>query len=145
MRCPRFFSLILDSRMAKGMSRLRYLYCEIRSGRGGSGLCWGYVCLAFQPTDSYADTDYSCKKGYHNVEMFIFRPFLAYLTLTPQGEGGKTRGPEAQRLLELAAKKCLDSARKTVDIIYETFRQYSFFRCWYVPPLSPARGIQVWF
>ena len=66
--------------------------------------------------------------------MFIFRPFLAYLTLTPQGEGGKTRAPEAQRLLELAAKKCLDSARKTVDIIYETFRQYSFFRCWYVLP-----------
>lgn len=63
--------------------------------------------------------------------MFIFRPFLAYLTLTPQGEGGKSRAPEAQRLLEMAAKKCLDSARKTVDIIYETFRQYSFFRCWW--------------
>lgn len=63
--------------------------------------------------------------------MFIFRPFLAYLTLTPQSEGGKTRAPEAQRLLEMAAKKCLDSARKTVDIIYETFRQYSFFRCWW--------------
>lgn len=70
-------------------------------------------------------------KGYHNVEMFIFRPFLAYLTLTPQGEGGKTRAPEAQRLLEMAAKKCLDSAQKTVNIIYETYRQYSFFRCWW--------------
>lgn len=80
-------------------------------------------------------------KGYHNVEMFIFRPFLAYLTLTPQGEGGKKRAPEAQRVLEIAAKKCLDSARKTVDIIYETFRQYSFFRSWYVPPSIASRHI----
>ena len=70
--------------------------------------------------------------GYHNVQMFIFRPFLAYLTQNPKGEQGQTRVPEAQRLLEMAAKKCLYSARKTVDIIYDTFRQYSFFRCWYV-------------
>lgn len=66
--------------------------------------------------------------------MFIFRPFLYYLTL--QGEGDKTRASEAQGLLGMAAKKCLDSARKTIDIIYETFRQYSLFRCWYVP--SPS-------
>ncbi|OKL58938.1 hypothetical protein UA08_05641 [Talaromyces atroroseus] len=45
--------------------------------------------------------------------------------------GGDNRTDEAQRLLEIAAKKCLDSARKTVEVIYETFRQYTFFRCWW--------------
>lgn len=63
--------------------------------------------------------------------MFIFRPILAYLTLT-HGARGNDRASEAQRLLEMAAKKCLDSARKTVEIIYETYRQYTFFRSWYV-------------
>lgn len=137
MRCPRFYSLILGSRAGREMPRRHlFLYYGIRSGLGGRGLCWGYVCLAFRLLNSSKILT-SHSKGYHNVKMFIFRPFLAYLTLTPQGEGGKTRAPEAQRLLEMAAKKCLDSARKTVDIMYETFRHYSFFRCWYVPPFFP--------
>lgn len=75
-------------------------------------------------------------KGYHNAQMFIFRPLLSYLTISPQGEDGKAQAPEAQRRLETAAKKCLDSARKTVDIIYEMFRQHSLFQCWYVPSTS---------
>ncbi|GAM36639.1 hypothetical protein TCE0_018r05879 [Talaromyces pinophilus] len=68
---------------------------------------------------------------YHNAQMFIFRLFLSYLTISPQGEDGKAQGPEAQKLLETAAKKCLDSARKTVDIIHEMFRQHSLFQCWW--------------
>lgn len=64
--------------------------------------------------------------------MVLFRPFLAYLTSTTEDLNGKNWTPEAQAVLEMAARKCIDSSKKTVEIIYETFRQHTFFRCWYV-------------
>jgi hypothetical protein len=34
--------------------------------------------------------------------------------------------------------KCLDSAKQTIDIIYDTFRHHDFFRTWYFSLLSFA-------
>lgn len=64
--------------------------------------------------------------------MILFRPFLAYLTSTTEDNNSNNWAPEAQTVLEMAARKCIDSSKKTVDIIYETFRQHTFFRCWYI-------------
>ncbi|KAL1968879.1 hypothetical protein VTN77DRAFT_1240 [Rasamsonia byssochlamydoides] len=65
---------------------------------------------------------------YHNVKMLLFRPFLAYSTRsTKQAQAP----PAAPSLLEEAANKCLHSARRTIEIIYDTFRTHTFFRCWW--------------
>jgi hypothetical protein len=59
--------------------------------------------------------------GYHNVRMLLFASFLTSTSV-------------AERTLEHSYKeniaKCLDSARQTVDIIYETYCQSDFFRTW---------------
>lgn len=66
--------------------------------------------------------------GYHNLRILLFGPLL-------------TKASTVEHACPVEAKtniaKCLDSARLTIEIIYETYQHQDFFRTWYVP--SPAR------
>ena len=64
--------------------------------------------------------------GYYNVKMLLFRPFLSHFTR-------KLRHTPAE--LEETITKCLDSAMKTIDVIYDIYRVHTFFRCWFVHTL----------
>ena len=59
--------------------------------------------------------------------MLLFRPFLSHFTR-------KLRHTPAE--LEETITKCLDSAMKTIDVIYDIYRVHTFFRCWFVPLVS---------
>jgi len=58
---------------------------------------------------------------YHNVRMLLFRPFLSY----------SAQHHVSHELLDSAIKKCVDSAKDTIEIIHETYRLHSFFRTWW--------------
>lgn len=58
--------------------------------------------------------------GYHNIRILLFGSFL--LRATNRG----TMTPAAQQYVQ----KCLDSAKETIDIIYDTYRHHDFFRTW---------------
>lgn len=64
-------------------------------------------------------------QGYYNVKMLLFRPFLSHFTR-------KLRHTPTE--LEETINKCLESARKTIEVIHDIYRVHTFFRCWYVPP-----------
>jgi hypothetical protein len=59
---------------------------------------------------------------YCNVKMVLYRPFLAYASQSTE------RIPV---VLEATVTKCVDAARKTIEIMHETFRHHIFFRTWW--------------
>ncbi|KAJ5802099.1 uncharacterized protein N7503_004549 [Penicillium pulvis] len=59
---------------------------------------------------------------YHNLRILLFGPLLMKSSTT---EHSSTI--ELQRKI----KNCLDSARLTIEIIYETYQHQEFFRTWY--------------
>jgi Fungal specific transcription factor domain len=59
---------------------------------------------------------------YCNVKMVLYRPFLVYASRTPR------RLPVA---LESTVAKCVNAAKETTEIMYDTFRHHVFFRTWW--------------
>jgi hypothetical protein len=59
---------------------------------------------------------------YCNIKMVLYRPFLVYASQSAQ------RIPV---VLETTVTKCVDAARKTIEIMHETFRHHIFFRTWW--------------
>lgn len=62
------------------------------------------------------------RTGYCNVKTLLFRPFLRNHIHNLEDTPPEIRGP---------ISKCLDSAKKTIEVIYNTYRAHSFFRSWY--------------
>ncbi|KAH7003109.1 fungal-specific transcription factor domain-containing protein [Fusarium venenatum] len=60
---------------------------------------------------------------YHNVMMLLFRPFVTRCT----------REPNQQPSNELvgAVNKCVSSAQRTIEIMYETYKVHTYFRTWW--------------
>lgn len=58
---------------------------------------------------------------YHNIRILLFGSFLLRAT------NGANMTPAAQQYIQ----KCLDSAKETIDIIYDTYRHHDFFRTWF--------------
>ncbi|RFN44219.1 zn(ii)2cys6 transcription factor [Fusarium flagelliforme] len=59
---------------------------------------------------------------YHNVRMLLFRPFVTYYArerLQPSDE------------LMAAVEKCISSAQKTIEIVYEAYKVHTYFRTWW--------------
>lgn len=61
--------------------------------------------------------------GYHNLRILLFGSFL--LRSTPQDRASIPGSQEG-------VQKCLDSAKQTIDLIYQTYQHSDFFRTWYV-------------
>ena len=59
---------------------------------------------------------------YLNVKMILYRPFLICWTRRRQQRGDA---------LEVAVKKCVDAARKSIERVHETFCKHSYFRTWF--------------
>ena len=59
---------------------------------------------------------------YCNVKMILYRPFLAYAAQSDQ------RIPP---LLEFTLAKCVDAAKRTIEIMHTTFCNHVFFRSWW--------------
>jgi hypothetical protein len=62
-------------------------------------------------------------QGYHNVRMLLFRPFVSYYAQSATSSLDSLRD---------SVDKCIESARRTIEIIHEMYRIHSFFRTWYV-------------
>jgi hypothetical protein len=65
--------------------------------------------------------------------MLLFRPFLTYYA----------QSPVYHDALGQAINKCVDSAKATIEIVYETYRVYSFFRTWYVVSVHKLHDIDI--
>ncbi|PGH02031.1 hypothetical protein AJ80_08925 [Polytolypa hystricis UAMH7299] len=59
---------------------------------------------------------------YHNIKMLLFRPFVTYFI---QNQA------VVSEALTAAVDKCLVSAKRTIQVIYDTFRVHVFFRTWW--------------
>ncbi|KAK2804761.1 hypothetical protein FQN51_001402 [Onygenales sp. PD_10] len=59
---------------------------------------------------------------YHNVKMLLFRPYLSYYIQNQK---------LAPDIVKTVVDKCLSSARRTIEIMYDTFRVHVFFRTWF--------------
>ncbi|RJE18910.1 Cupin domain protein [Aspergillus sclerotialis] len=59
---------------------------------------------------------------YHNVRTLLFRPLLRNY-IHNLGDGSAD--------LRESTHKCLDSAKKTIEVIYNTYSVHTFFRCWW--------------
>ena len=57
---------------------------------------------------------------YHNLRILLFGSFLLRV------RNRRDITPAAQQCIQ----KCLDSAKETIDTIYETYRHHDFFRTW---------------
>ena len=55
--------------------------------------------------------------------MVLFRPFLAYASQSQH---------QIPALLDATVAKCVDAAKRTIEIMYDTFCHHVFFRSWYV-------------
>lgn len=55
--------------------------------------------------------------------MLLFRPFVSYYAQSASSSLESLRD---------SVDKCIDSARRTVEIIHEIYRIHSFFRTWYI-------------
>lgn len=75
-----------------------------------------------------SDTETFCAltgAGYHNVRMLLFASFLT-------AASALGRSPiSAASIYQENISKCLESAKQTIEIIYETYRHQDFFRTWY--------------
>ncbi|KAB5518851.1 fungal-specific transcription factor domain-containing protein [Coniochaeta sp. 2T2.1] len=58
---------------------------------------------------------------YHNLRILLFGSFLL------RAGDQRNTTPAAQQCIQ----KCCDSAKETIDIIYETYRHHDFFRTWF--------------
>ncbi|KAJ4129069.1 hypothetical protein NW768_007600 [Fusarium equiseti] len=59
---------------------------------------------------------------YHNVRMLLFRPFVSHYArerLRPSDEFMAT------------VEKCISSAQKTIEIVYEAYKVHTYFRTWW--------------
>ncbi|KIW10076.1 hypothetical protein PV08_11036 [Exophiala spinifera] len=63
---------------------------------------------------------------YHNAKILLFRPFLIYATYQ-----NSEQPPIPLPQLEEAIEKCISSATKTIEIMYDTFQQHTYFRNWW--------------
>ncbi|KAK2810146.1 hypothetical protein FQN50_003115 [Emmonsiellopsis sp. PD_5] len=59
---------------------------------------------------------------YHNVKMLLFRPYLSYYIQNQK---------LAPDIVKTVVDKCLSSAKRTIEIMYDTFRVHVFFRTWF--------------
>ncbi|KAK7202441.1 C6 transcription factor [Myxozyma melibiosi] len=59
---------------------------------------------------------------FYNIQMLLFRPFLVCVP------SDLTKLPS---ILEEAIQKCVESARATIDIIYDIYRTHTFFQTWW--------------
>ncbi|SPJ88565.1 related to C6 transcription factor [Fusarium torulosum] len=59
---------------------------------------------------------------YHNVRMLLFRPFVTQCAREP-------RQPSDE--LMRAVEKCVSSAQKTIEIVYEAYKVHTYFRTWW--------------
>jgi len=57
------------------------------------------------------------------VRMLLFRPFVSYYAQSASSSLDSLRD---------SVDKCIESARKTIEIIHEMYRIHNFFRTWYV-------------
>lgn len=60
--------------------------------------------------------------GYHNVRMLLFASFLTAATSIEQ---------PSSSVYHENISKCIESAKQTIEIIYDTYRHHDFFRTWY--------------
>ncbi|QPC78034.1 hypothetical protein HYE68_008786 [Fusarium pseudograminearum] len=60
---------------------------------------------------------------YYNVVMLLFRPFLTRCTPEPDEQPSDA--------LSGAVDKCVSSAQRTIEIIYETYKVHTYFRTWW--------------
>ncbi|KAJ5284571.1 hypothetical protein N7505_002551 [Penicillium chrysogenum] len=60
--------------------------------------------------------------GYHNLRILLFGSFL--LRSTPRDRASTPGSQEG-------VQKCLDSAKQTIDLIYQTYQHSDFFRTWF--------------
>ncbi|CAF3524518.1 unnamed protein product [Fusarium graminearum] len=60
---------------------------------------------------------------YYNVMMLLFRPFLTRCTPEPD--------EQSSNALNGAVDKCVSSAQRTIEIIYETYKVHTYFRTWW--------------
>ncbi|KKY22015.1 putative c6 transcription [Diplodia seriata] len=58
---------------------------------------------------------------YYNVKMLLLRPFIVHAS----------KYDEREPSLEDAVNKCTDSAARTIDLCYETYRVHVFFHTWW--------------
>ncbi|KAB5543092.1 fungal-specific transcription factor domain-containing protein [Coniochaeta sp. 2T2.1] len=58
---------------------------------------------------------------YHNLRILLFGSFLL------RAGDQRNTTPAAQHCIQ----KCVDSAKETINIIYETYRHHDFFRTWF--------------
>ncbi|KAF4968528.1 hypothetical protein FSARC_4095 [Fusarium sarcochroum] len=59
---------------------------------------------------------------YHNVRMLLFRPFVT------QCARDSSQPPYE---LMAAVEKCISSAQKTIEIVYEAYKVHTYFRTWW--------------
>ncbi|KAG8677555.1 hypothetical protein FPOAC1_003578 [Fusarium poae] len=59
---------------------------------------------------------------YHNVMMLLFRPFVTHCTQEPNQQPSNE--------LVGAVNKCVSSAQRTIEIMYETYKVQTYFRTW---------------
>ena len=58
------------------------------------------------------------------MNMLLFRPFLTHSTLNAGLLGDDWKA---------AVGKCIISAQKTIEIVYEAYKVHTYFQTWYVP------------
>ncbi|KIL86340.1 hypothetical protein FAVG1_10169 [Fusarium avenaceum] len=59
---------------------------------------------------------------YHNVRMLLFRPFVTQCAREPCQPSDE---------LMRAVEKCISSAQKTIEIVYEAYKVHTYFRTWW--------------
>ncbi|RGP75341.1 hypothetical protein FLONG3_5731 [Fusarium longipes] len=59
---------------------------------------------------------------YHNVRMLLFRPFVT--------QCARERLQPSDELMR-AVEKCISSAQKTIEIVYEAYKVHTYFRTWW--------------
>ncbi|KAH8901360.1 hypothetical protein GQ53DRAFT_850945 [Thozetella sp. PMI_491] len=60
---------------------------------------------------------------YQNVKMLLFRPFLSFL----MRDSVESDDP----ILIEAADKCIQSAQRTIEVMYDVFKVHTYFRTWW--------------
>lgn len=61
--------------------------------------------------------------GYHNLRILLFGSFLLRSTAQERATMSDTK---------IGIQKCLESAKQTIETIYQTYQHSDFFRTWYV-------------
>lgn len=69
--------------------------------------------------------------GYHNLRILLFGSFLLRSTAQERATRSDTK---------TGIQKCLESAKETIETIYQTYQHSDFFRTWYVSSLQRMRS-----